>query len=108
MTFGEAFAFEEENLSLVVGEDLDGERLDVFLAWKLDRTRSHIQALIREGRSGSKGARRQSRRWWSETEWVSAFRWNPGRHRNSFRNRWISGWSTRMRTSLSLTNPPVY
>ena len=35
MTFGEAFAFEEENLSLVVGEDLDGERLDVFLAWKL-------------------------------------------------------------------------
>ena len=58
MTFGEAFAFEEENLSLVVGEDLDGERLDVFLAWKLDRTRSHIQALIREGKVRIEGGKK--------------------------------------------------
>ncbi|HOC81536.1 MAG TPA: RluA family pseudouridine synthase [Synergistales bacterium] len=41
---------EEETLSLVVGEDLDGERLDVFLTWKLDRTRSQVQALIRDGK----------------------------------------------------------
>ena len=41
---------EEEILSLVVGEDLDGERLDVFLTWKLDRTRSQVQALIRDGK----------------------------------------------------------
>ncbi|MDD2516963.1 MAG: RluA family pseudouridine synthase [Synergistales bacterium] len=58
MTFGEPFAFEEENLSLVVGEDLDGERLDVFLAWKLDRTRSHIQALIREGKVRIEGGKK--------------------------------------------------
>jgi len=41
---------EEEILTLVVGEDLDGERLDVFLTWKLDRTRSQVQALIRDGK----------------------------------------------------------
>lgn len=40
----------EKFYSLVVPGDLEGERLDVFLAWKLDRTRAQIQYLIREGK----------------------------------------------------------
>lgn len=40
----------EKVYSLVVPENLEGERLDVFLAWKFDRTRTQIQYLIREGK----------------------------------------------------------
>jgi 23S rRNA pseudouridine1911/1915/1917 synthase len=46
----EAFLPEEQVLSLVAGKDMDGERLDVFLAWKLDKTRTQIQNLIRDGK----------------------------------------------------------
>lgn len=43
-------ATEEQVVSLVAGKDMVGERLDVFLAWKLDKTRTHVQSLIREGK----------------------------------------------------------
>ncbi|MFP4481675.1 MAG: RluA family pseudouridine synthase [Thermovirgaceae bacterium] len=41
---------EEENTRLVVGSGDDGKRLDVFLAEKLDRPRSFVQGLLKEGR----------------------------------------------------------
>ncbi|MDO9509037.1 MAG: RluA family pseudouridine synthase [Thermovirgaceae bacterium] len=34
----------------MVSDDLIGERLDVFLTWKLDKTRSQVQFLIRDGK----------------------------------------------------------
>ncbi len=41
---------EVENTRLVVGSNDDGKRLDVFLAEKLDRSRSFVQGLLRDGR----------------------------------------------------------
>lgn len=40
----------ERIYDLLVSDDLEGERLDVFLAWKLDITRTQTQILIREGK----------------------------------------------------------
>lgn len=45
-----AGASQEQVYNLVVSDDLEGERLDVFLAWKLDRTRTQVQHLISEGK----------------------------------------------------------
>jgi 23S rRNA pseudouridine1911/1915/1917 synthase len=44
------FSVTEETYRLTVGDENEGERLDLFLAWKLDKTRSRIQSLVREGK----------------------------------------------------------
>lgn len=41
---------EEENSRLVVGADDSGKRLDLFLAEKLEKSRSYVQGLLKEGR----------------------------------------------------------
>jgi 23S rRNA pseudouridine1911/1915/1917 synthase len=41
---------EEESSRLVAGSGDDGKRLDVFLAEKLDRSRSFVQGLLKDGR----------------------------------------------------------
>jgi len=44
------FIVTEETYRLTVGGENEGERLDLFLAWKLDKTRSRIQSLVKEGK----------------------------------------------------------
>ncbi len=45
----------EKIYNLVVSDDLAGERLDVFLACKLDKTRSQVQILISDGKVSIEG-----------------------------------------------------